>query len=88
MFYQINHPAMVIRRWSQVDVSNFDSLLEKFRLRERMVQESIRLLKGHKKPKVLNLGGFRIKIESTKEEALVIERLEYVIRNHTDKKLN
>ncbi|MCY7580641.1 MULTISPECIES: hypothetical protein [Bacillus] len=88
MFYQINHPKMVIPKWSQVDASSLDILLEKFMLRERMVQDSIRLLKDHKKPKVLNLGGFRIKIEDTKEEALVIKSLEYVLRNYSDKKHN
>lgn len=79
---------MVIPKWSQVDASSLDILLEKFMLRERMVQDSIRLLKDHKKPKVLNIDGFRIKIEDTKEEALVIESLEYVLRNYTDKKQN
>ena len=56
--------------------------------REKMVRDSVELLKVHNEAKVLNLGGFRIKLESPEEKFLAIESLEYALRNCTDQKLN
>src|SRR5690606_309931 len=84
MLYRINHPA-VSREWLQVDVAYFDSLLEEFELQERMVRDSIELLKFNDVEKILNLGGFSIQLERTDDVIPIIKSLENALRNYTIK---
>jgi hypothetical protein len=80
MLYKINHPE-VSRKWLPVDVAYFDSLLEKFELRERMVRSSIELLKFNDVEKILNLGGISIQIEKTDDVIPIIKSLENALKN-------
>ena len=80
MLYRINHPE-VSREWLQVDVAYLDSLLEKFELQERMVRDSIELLKFNDVEKILNLGGFSIQLERTDDVIPIIRSLENALRN-------
>ncbi len=84
MLYKINHPE-VSRKWLQVDVAYFDSLLEKFELQERMVRDSIELLKFNDVEKILNLGGFSIQLERTDDVIPIIKSLENALGNYTIK---
>jgi len=84
MLYKINHPE-VSRKWLLVDVAYFDSLLEKFELQERMVRDSIELLKFNDVEKILNLGGFSIQLERTDDVIPIIKSLENALGNYTIK---
>lgn len=84
LLYKINHPE-VSREWSRVDATEFDSLLEKFELHERMVRDSIELLKFNDVEKILNLGGFSFQLERTDDVIPIIRSLEDALRNYTIK---
>lgn len=84
LLYKINHPE-VSREWLQVDAADFDSLLAKFELHERMVRDSIELLKFNDIEKILNLGGFSFQLERTDDVIPIIRSLEGALRNYTIK---
>lgn len=82
MFYQINHTDKHKQQPTQVHVSDFNNLLKKVLLSEKMIRSSTRLLKIHKVPKILNIGGISFELENIKETDSVIENLEYALENY------
>lgn len=81
LLYKINHPE-VSKEWLRFVAADFDSLLEKFELHERMVRDSIELLKFNDVDKILNLGGFSFKLERTDDVIPIIRSLEDALRNY------